>query len=195
MRFDKRQIDDDQPRLSTPLGCGLGMRGTGVAMVDVQGEVSSVGNNKYKLILPLDGLHNTVYNANAQLAQVRYQPLRSSSSPLLLCSTPPPSFSVYAPFTSSAMPDPAAKTKHAHAASHSQPAPRRVRFNVGQSILSSCPLAIVLSKALPMQVRNTKYSMSSARVRTVSYALRFTGQADARSRSRRSHPLTIQCFA
>lgn len=77
MRFDKRQIDDDQPRLSTPLGCGLGMRGTGVAMGDVQGEVSSVGNNKYKLILPssLDGLHNTVYNANAQLAQVRYQPL------------------------------------------------------------------------------------------------------------------------
>lgn len=194
MRFDKRQIDDDQPRLSTPLGCGLGMRGNGVAMGDVQGEVSSVRNNKYKLIL-LDRLHNTVYNANAQLAQVRYQPLRSSSPPLLLCSTPPPSFSIYAPFTSSAMPDPAAKTKHAHAASHSQPAPRRVRFNVGQSILSSCLLAIVLSKALPMQVRNTKFSTSLARVRTVSYALRSTGQADAKSRSRRSHPLTIPCSA
>lgn len=84
MRFDKRQIDDDQPRLSTPLGCGLGMRGTGVAMGDVQGEVSSVGNNKYKLILlPLDGLHNTVYNANAQLTQVN---INLFALPLLLSS-------------------------------------------------------------------------------------------------------------
>ena len=35
------------------------------------------------------------------------------------------------------MPDPAAaatKSKHAHAASHGQPAPRKVRFNVGMSI-------------------------------------------------------------
>lgn len=83
MRFDKRQIDDDQPRLSTPLGCGLGMRGTGVAMGDVQGEVSSVRNNKYKLILPLDGLHNTVYNANAQLTQVN---INLFALPLLLSS-------------------------------------------------------------------------------------------------------------
>src|SRR3954447_4808430 len=101
------------------------------------------------------------------------------------------------------MPDPAAppaekapsKSKHSHGSSQAQPAPRKVRFNVGQqSHPPYIPPQSASTPSFPLQVLNIRSSMSSVKVHTGSSVLPSTGLPAVKLPSRRSHPLTIPCF-
>lgn len=96
-----------------------------------------------------------------------------------------------------AQPAAATKSKHSHAASQAQPAPRKVRFNVGACIsqIVRGEGGMELEAGVCIQVHSTRCSMSSGRARTASFALRSTDRQGARSPSRRSRPSTTPCFA
>jgi hypothetical protein len=93
----------------------------------------------------------------AALTAIILQPLfrpqgnRPSSFPLF----PPPSFPNPAPMpaepaepAAAAAPAPATKSKHGHAASTAQPAPRKVRFNVGEIAIASSKILSLISKTI-----------------------------------------------
>lgn len=84
-------------------------------------------------------------------------PPPTASSPLAFvaaCALALVQVSVLTPFSTSMVGTTTNKTKHAHAASQGQPAPRKVRFNVGQWPKLSSALNTLLKAS---QVRSTRY--------------------------------------
>ena len=140
------------------------------------------------------GLHNRCPRLGIQTTR----PPPYSHPPLLPlspASTSPPSSSPTStttmPEQTGSQPAAASKSKHSHATSQAQPAPRKVRFNVGKAI--SFPPASLPHASWPPKALSTRCSMSSVRARTALCARRCTDPAGARSPSRKSRPSITPC--